>query len=126
MSNNENLQDYISETRQYLKEWLDAKLSLYRLRTVRTVARTAGSLLWLAISLLLFFLLIIFCGITAGYWLSSLTGSYAKGFGLVTAAILLLIVLLALFRKALFINPIIRKMLKQVLNQTDDGKNVKP
>jgi hypothetical protein len=126
MSNKENLQDYISETRQNLKEWLDTKLSLYRLRIVKTVARTAGTLAWVVISMFLFFLLIIFSGITAGYWLSSVTGSYVKGFGLVTAAILLLIVLLAVLRKALFVNPIVRKMLHQMLNETNDGKNVEP
>jgi hypothetical protein len=126
MNNKENLHDYISETKQYLKEWLYVKLSLYKLRIVKTVARTAGTLAWVVISMFLFFLLIIFAGITAGYWLSSLTGSYVKGFGLVTAGILLLIVLLALLRKVLFVNPIIRKMLHQMLSHNDASESVEP
>jgi hypothetical protein len=48
-----------------------------------------------------------------GLWLSDITGSYIAGFGITTGIILLLIILLTLFRKAFFVNPIIKAFISQ-------------
>lgn len=107
---------FFSTNRRLLKEWLEAKLEVYKLKLVRITALAAGHTIWIMVLLFLVFLLATFIGLTAGFWLGQLTGSYAKGFGLVTLAIVLLIVLLALFRKQLFVNPFIRSIIGKMNN----------
>ncbi len=88
-------------------------MEIYRLRAVLVVSRMAGSILWIIISLVLVSLLIVFGGIVTGFWLSEITGSYTKGFGITAIILLVLILLLAALRKVLFINPIIRAIIKK-------------
>jgi len=84
------------------------QMEIYRLKLVRLISKSAGYFIWIIISLFLVFLLFIFMGTVAGLWLSKITGSYVTGFGIITLAIFLKIIVLALFRKKLFTNPIIK------------------
>lgn len=119
MADTEHDEGFFSTNRRLLKEWLEAKLEVYKLKLVRITARAAGHTIWIIVLLFLFFLLTIFLGLTAGFWLSQLTGSHIKGFGIVTLAIVLLIVLLALLRKKLFVDPFIRSIIGKM---NDGGK----
>lgn len=101
--------NFINESTTLLREWMDTRYRIYKLKTIRTLSKIAGQFLWIIVSLLLLFLLVVFLGLTLGFWLSSLTGSFIQGFGMVTVLIILLIVVLNLFKKHLFINPFIRK-----------------
>jgi hypothetical protein len=59
----------------------------------------------------------------AGFWFSELTGSYVIGFGLATMLLLLVLVLLTLFRKSLFVNPLIRAFVRMSFRKSDDETN---
>jgi hypothetical protein len=112
MSFNENLGSFVKENGRLAREWVEAKLEVYKLSMIKYAAKTAGYIMWSIISLFLFFTLVIFLGLTAGFWLSAVTGSYAIGFGIVTLIIILKMIILTKFRKKIFINPIIRAMIK--------------
>lgn len=112
MSSPENLGSYLKEGKNLLRDYVEARFEIYRLKAIRAVAKTGGYLIWILISLFLVSLMVIFCGVTLGFWLSELTGRYTTGFALVTLIYVVIIVLLAAFRKSLFVNPIIRAILK--------------
>ena len=56
---------------------------------------------------------LVFACVTIGFWLSSIFGSYIVGFGYTTGIIAIITLLLFLGRKQLFINPIIRLIIKE-------------
>ena len=116
---------FFSSVKEQSQQWMQARLNLYKLKAIRLFSKIAGNFAWLIISLFLLLLFSIFVGLTLAFWLSSYTGSYIIGFGIVTLLILLKIALLALFRKKLFINPIIRIMIKQTYSVLKDEKETK-
>jgi hypothetical protein len=105
---NENLGSFFKENSKLAREYFETQIEVNRLRAVRLISKSAGYLIWIIFSLFLLFLLIIFLGIVTSIWLSNLTGSYIEGFGITTLALLVIILILALFRKALFVTPIIK------------------
>ena len=120
MSKTDNIASFIRENKNILKEYAETRYEIYRLKGVRTVSKTAGFLAWVIISLFLLFLVIIFGGMTLGYWLSNLFNSMVLGFGITTLFLVLAFVLLAVFRKQLFINPVIASIISQ---SNDDEDN---
>lgn len=118
MAQPDNLGGFIKENKTLLKEYWATRLEIYRLQGIKVFSKTAGYLIWIIISFFLAWLLIIFIGLVLGFWFSDLTGSYVKGFGITTLILLLKIVLLAVFRKPLFIHPIIRGLLKKTQEDT--------
>ena len=113
MSHQEDLGTFLKSGKTLLADYLQTQVEIYRLRGVRALSKTAGYLIWIIICLLLISLIVIFSGIVLGLWLSQLTGSPVVGFGYVTAGYLLIMIILTAFRKAIFVNPIIRLVLKQ-------------
>src|SRR5258708_40015408 len=104
MSDTENLGSFFKENKNHLKDYLDTRLDILRLKLIRVFSKSAGYFIWIIISLFLLWLFIIFLGLVTGFWLSSLTGSYTIGFGITALILLVLIIVLALLRKALFVN----------------------
>jgi hypothetical protein len=116
----ENLGSFFKESAKLLRDYFETRMKIYRLRAVRMISKSAGYFIWIIISIFLFFLFIIFLGVLFSLWMSHITGSHIAGFGITTGLILLLIILLAAFRKALFVNPIIRAFIRQSEEGTDD------
>ncbi|MBL7745271.1 MAG: hypothetical protein JNN00_17485 [Chitinophagaceae bacterium] len=118
---------FFRENKKLVKDYFDTRLDIFRLKMIRIFSKSAGYLIWILISVFLLFLFIIFLGVTTGFWLSSLTGSYTKGFGLTTLVILAVIVILALLRKVLFVNPIIRNIIHRAADDSDtENENIEP
>jgi len=124
MSNAEGSEDlgsFFRENTRLLREYAEARIELLKLKMLRGAARSAGTFLWIILSLFLVFLLIIFAGLVLGFWLSARTGSYTEGFGITTLILLLLLVLIAVFRRVLFIDPFIRLFIRR--GAADDEAN---
>jgi hypothetical protein len=120
MSEQENLGSFFKENTKLLRDYFETRMKIYRLRALRLLSKSAGYFIWLIISLFLFFLFIIFLGVVVSLWLSNLTGSYIAGFGITTGIIFVLIIVLALFRKTLFVNPIIKAFISQSEEKDDE------
>ena len=118
MRESETLGSFFKTVKEDAKNWMDIRVNIYKLKATKLFSKIAGNLAWFIISLFLFLLFAVFAGLTAGFWLSQVTGSYPIGFGIVTAVIVIKIALLAAFRKKLFINPIIRMMIDQSSDET--------
>jgi hypothetical protein len=120
MSDTETIGAFIAENKKLAREYIDTRLDIYRLQLIRAFSTSAGLLLWVVILLVLISLFIVFAGVVTGFWLSELTGSYSKGFGLTTLIILPVIGILALLRRPLFINPIIRAVINHTIEKQKD------
>ena len=109
----ENLGSFISENKAVLKEYLETRMEIYRLQSLRIFSKSAGYFAWIMVSLFLAILIVIFGGLMLGYWFSSLLGSYVKGFGLMTLLLVVVFVLLALLRKSLFVDPVVQSIIQR-------------
>ncbi|MGE5107081.1 MAG: hypothetical protein ACM3H8_06025 [Sphingobacteriales bacterium] len=111
MSKPEDFGSFIRENKDLLTEYVETKTEVYRLQGIRLISKTGGTLIWAVLALFMLFLILIFAGLVLGFWFSELLGSNVYGFGLATLILMVLTVLLTLFRRQLFINPIIRRII---------------
>ncbi|HTQ63570.1 MAG TPA: hypothetical protein VMI12_02180 [Puia sp.] len=114
MGQPDNLGSFVKDSKPLLKEYLETRLELFRLQAIRLISQSAGYLIWLLISVFLLFLIMIFSGIVLGCWLSNLMHSYVWGFGLTTLILVLVFILLAAFRKSLFVRPVIQAIINKI------------
>lgn len=119
MSQSDTFGSFFTENKKLVKEYLDTRLEIYKLKFIKVFSNTAGHFIWIIISLFLLWLLVIFLGLVTGFWLSELTGSYTTGFGITALIIVVKIILLALLRRPLFVNPIIRAIIKKATQETE-------
>ena len=122
MPETENMGTFIKENKKLVKDYLETRLDIYRLKTIRVFSKTAGYFIWLIISMFLLFLFLTFTGLVTGFWLSDITGSYVYGFGLATLIVLAIIIVIALLRRTLFVNPIIRAIINRA-NEDSEIEN---
>ena len=119
MTENESLGSFFESNKSLAKQYLETRLEILTLSAVRMVSKSAGYFAWLIISSLLIFLVVLFGGVTLGFWLSNLTGSLVTGFGLVAAILALKLIILAAFRKKLFLEPLIHFILHKASEGLD-------
>ena len=79
----DNLGAFFAENKTLIKEYLETRMKIYRLQSIRLFSRSAGYFAWIMISALLAFLFLLFGGLMLGFWFSGLLGSFVSGFGLV-------------------------------------------
>ena len=113
MSDPQNLGSFIAENKNLVKEYLETRLEIYRLQSTRVAARSAGMIAWIFLSLLLGFLFLLFGGLMLAIWFGEMFHSYVKGFGLVALMILAVFLLIAVFRRALFVDPVIQAIIQK-------------
>ena len=113
MSEPQNLGSFIAENKDLLKEYLETRMEIYRLQSMRVAAKSAGMIAWIFLSLLLGFLFILFAGLMVAYWFAGIFHSYVKGFGMVALIILIVFVVIAVFRRAIFVDPVIQSIIQK-------------
>ncbi|MBS1597205.1 MAG: phage holin family protein [Bacteroidetes bacterium] len=123
MGQSENLSSFFKDSKPLFKEYIETRLELFRLQAIRVVSQSAGYLVWILISLFLLFLIMIFSGIVLGCWLSNLLNSYVLGFGLTTLILIVIFILLAVFRKKLFVHPVIQAIISKTSDSFDDTQD---
>jgi len=123
MSNPENIESFFEENKKLVKDYVATKMELYKLKFIFYFSKSAGQIIWFIISIFLVFLFLVFLGLFTGFWLSDLTGSYISGFGLTALIMLVVIITMALLRKSLFINPLVRTLIKHSANKTEEQQH---
>ena len=122
MSENESIGSFLKSNKSLAKDYLETRLEIFRLSGIRMASKSAGYLVWLIISLFLVFLIILFAGVTIGFWLSQLTDSFVIGFGIVAVALILLFVILTVFRKKLFLDPLMQVILDRASEEIEEDE----
>lgn len=123
MSKAEDFGSFIRENKDLFKEYIETKTEVYRLQGIKIASKTGGLIIWAILSMFLLFLILIFLGLVLGFWLSALLSSNVYGFGLATLILILFTALLAVFRRQLFINPIIRNIISNTQQETNEEIN---
>jgi hypothetical protein len=113
MSEPQNLGSFIAENKNLVKEYLETRMEIYRLQSMRVAAKSAGMIAWIFLSLLLGFLFFLFGGLMLAYWFAGIFHSYVKGFGVVALLILVVFLLIAAFRRMLFVDPVIQAIIQK-------------
>ena len=130
MNSPKNFQEFFDENIPLVKEYVDTRSTIIKLKAVRSLSNVFGLLIWLVISAFLFFLVLIFVGLVMGFWFAEMTGSLASGFGIATLVLMTFIVVIALLRKQIFIHPLIRIFIQAMtsddqseINSEEHGEN---
>lgn len=120
MSQSENLGEFVRDNKKILWDYWETRLEIYRLQGVRGFAKASGWVLWFLVALFLYFMLSTFAALVLAFWLSDVFDSYVIGFAITTGLIAIKIVVITLLRKQLFVNPIIRRILKTTQEETSN------
>lgn len=116
----ENLNDFYKENKRLVSDYVETRLDLLKLTTVRSLSRTLSMLILVTIIsfMVLFFLL--FLVIAFSWFMSDLLGSATLGFLCGGGVFLLILMLSVAFRKALFLNPLIRLFIQTSTQEEED------
>lgn len=116
----ETLNDFYQENRKLVTEYLETRLQLIRLTAIRTLSRTFS--LFIVICLVSFMVLffLLFLVIAFSWQMADVTGSAALGFLCGAGVFLLLLILGIVFRKPLFLNPLIRLFIQSSANEEEE------
>ena len=112
MENNSPIEDL----NENLKEYLSTRYELMALKASEKVS-IIGSIASVSAILGIFLILfVLFISVSAGFFLSDLTGSYSLGFLLLSSFFLLLFFVVFLIRRKFIIDPIKNKLIRAMFD----------
>ncbi len=114
MATQDSFGSYFREGKDLLQDYVETRLELYRLQGIRAVSKTAGYLLWLILAIFMIWMIGLFAALVFAFWMSELTGSMVYGFGITLGIIIIKVLLMRAFRRQLFVDPIIRKIIRKL------------
>jgi hypothetical protein len=120
MENTPDIWQFLEANKNALQEYVELKIELFNLKFIRKSSSIGGILVWLMILAFLGLLILFFGGITIGFWLSNILNSYVQGFAAVTGILVIITLILILARKQIFINPIIRIMVREQTREHEE------
>jgi hypothetical protein len=119
MASNQDFSEFLRQNKKLIREYIDARLELFKLQGVRLLSRSLGMFIWLTVALFLIFFIILFLGMLFAYWIAEKTGSNVIGFGSTAGLLLIILLMLFLFRKGLFLKPITRIIIRETLKDPE-------
>jgi uncharacterized membrane protein len=119
----DNLSDFYQENKKLVNEYVETRLEIFKLTSIRILSKLLSVLLLIFITsfMLLFFLL--FLVIAFSWFISDIIGSAALGFLSGGALFLIIMVVCIVFRKPLFVNPFIRLFLRASLQEENEEED---
>jgi|GEM_PF-888287 len=117
-----NLEELIENTRQLIAAYIAIQKRIARLTVIKYAAQAGGMMLDGIVTIILLSIVLLFSAVTGALWLSEKTGSFTRGFGLMTLVVLAIVLLIQLFRKTLFINPVIHRLVRRMHAGNDQLK----
>lgn len=112
----------ISELRQLITEYFDARLKLIKLETFEKIAKVTAVLFSSLVVALLGFFLLFFLSMSLGFFLGKVFDSYALGFLSVTGLYLILFVLVLIMKKDLLEEFLIERIIGELTKKEDDDE----
>ncbi|SFP58918.1 phage holin family protein [Parafilimonas terrae] len=106
--------NYFQETRQKLNEYIQRRILLLKLQAADKVSHAASTIITATIITILVLFVLIFASIAAAYWLATLTGSLAAGFGIVALFYLFVFLFVILFLRKIIRNSFVDKFVKLI------------
>ena len=112
----------ISELRQLITEYFDARLKLLKLETFEKIAKVTAVLFSSLVMALLAFFLLFFLSMSAGFYLGKIFDSMALGLLAVTGLYLILFVLVMLMKKDLLEEFLIERIIGELTKEEGDDE----
>lgn len=112
----------ISELRQLITEYFDARLKLIKLETFEKIAKVTAVLFSSLVVALLAFFLLFFLSMSLGFYLGKIFDSLALGFLSVTGLYLVLFVLVLLMKKDLLEEFLIERIIGELTKKEGDDE----
>jgi hypothetical protein len=121
MENTTDIWQFIESNKKALQEYFELKFEIFSLKFIKKSATIGGLLIWILVISFFILLILFFAGMTLGFWLSSVFNSNIAGFGVTTGILLLITLIIILARKQLFINPIIRIIIREQTKENEEA-----
>lgn len=115
---------YLKENKELLQRYVETRIEILRLKLIRSTSKAIGSLIWLIVLLFMFFLLLVFIGMTLGFLFAEITGSNVLGFLISTGILFFFTLLISVFRKKLFIDPVVRLLIGTMTDHTEEDEEL--
>lgn len=112
----------ITELRQLITEYFDARLKLIKLETFEKIAKVTAVLFSSLVVALLGFFLLFFLSMSAGFYLGKIFDSLALGFLAVTGLYLILFVFILYMKKDLLENFLIERIIGELTKKEDEDE----
>lgn len=103
--------DYFQDTKNKLSGYIQQRLLLFRLQATKKISHIAAGVITVIVIAVIGLFLLIFGSITAGFWLSDITGSIIAGFGIVALFYFLVFLFVILFLRKILRNFFINKLI---------------
>ncbi len=121
MSTEQNFSGFYQETKNLLKEYLEVKFTLMKLKGIKSVSRLLSLLIVIFLVSILALFVMLFLGFSFAWWLSAKTGSNIMGFAGTAALFTIIMLLCILLRKPLFQGPLIRLFIEESTKEHDES-----
>lgn len=121
----ENLSDFYQENKKLVNEYVETRLEIFKLTSVKMLSNMLSLLLLILITSLMLVFFLLFLVISFSWFMSDTLGSAALGFLCGGSVFLLIVFVFIVFRKPLFVNPFIRLFLRVSLQEENDEEDEK-
>lgn len=105
-------QNFFKDTKQKLQQYIQQRILLLRLQATDKISRIASAIITVVLMVVIGLFLLIFASITAGFWLTHLTGSAIAGFGIVALFYFVVFLFIIIFLKKILQNLLINKLIQ--------------
>ena len=120
MPTTENLNDFYQENKKLLNDYLETRLQIVKLSSIKVLSKTISMLVLISIISFMFLFFLLFLVIAFSWFMADVLGSNAMGFLCGGAVFLIIILVSIIFRNALFVNPFIRLFIHSSLSEEDE------
>jgi hypothetical protein len=120
MNTHDDLGSFLQDNKSLLKEYVDTRAELFKLQAIRMTSKTVSILAVVGIVCMLVLFVVLFLGMSLSFWFSTLLGSNVAGFALTGGIFVLFLVLVILLRKPLFLNPLVRAIIRESMTDLEE------
>ena len=122
----ERKERFFAETEELIERYIKDRLLLIRIDAAEKGAKLAAHFVTGMLLAVLFFFIIMFLSIMAGYYFSEVTGSQFYGFGIIAGFYILVFAILLAIRKRYIFPFLINLVIKTVFDQNNDEEDGQP
>jgi hypothetical protein len=122
----ERKERFFAETEELIERYIKDRLLLIRIDAAEKGAKLAAHFVTGMLLAVLFFFIIMFLSIMAGYYFSEVTGSQFYGFGIIAGFYVVVFAALLLVRKRYIFPFLINMVIKTVFDQNNDEEDGQP
>jgi len=123
----DNIQEFVSESKKVASAYLEAKWKLLRLTAVEKTVHALGLFMSIIIAAMLGFFVVMFLGFLLAFWISNISGSFSLGFAITALLFIILLAVALIFRRKLILTPVsnilVRELAEEMTDPVDDDQD---